>query len=159
MTGSATEIIEWLMQQDRDKTFDIDFHYEKRSLTANGYFHVLCDKLRKKLNISFTRCKNELITSYGQIFYLDDGEPCIYKTNAPPEFIYEQEEPHLKLVKTVIENGKEVYYYRVFRGSHTYNSKEMGVLIDGVVAECKEQGIETLPPYRVENLLSMIDRK
>ena len=31
-------------------------------------------------------------------------------------------------------------------GSSTYDTKEMSVLINGLVTECKEQGIETLPP-------------
>jgi hypothetical protein len=32
------------------------------------------------------------------------------------------------------------------RGTHTYNSKEMSLIIDSVVMEAKELGIETLPP-------------
>ena len=127
---------------------------EKRSLDANAYFHVLCDKLRHKLKMSMARCKNHLIADYGQIMYLEDSIPLIYKTNAPPEYIAELEEPHLLLVKTEVEKGKEVYFYRMYRGSHTYNTKEMSQLIDGTIEECKAQGIETMTPAQIERMLT-----
>ena len=85
--------------------------------------------------------------------YLDDGEQFVYKTNAPLEFVRELEEPHLKLAKSDVENGVEVFFYRVYRGSHTYNSAEMAKLIDGTIAECKDQGIETLPPHELNRML------
>ena len=34
----------------------------------------------------------------------------------------------------------------MMRGSSTYDTREMSRLIDGLVEECKAQGIETLPP-------------
>ena len=56
-----------------------------RSLDANAYFHVLCDKLRQVLGISMARCKNHLIADYGQVDYISEGEPLFYKTNAPED--------------------------------------------------------------------------
>ena len=53
------------------------------------------------------------------------------------------------------EDGKEYVYYKVFRGSSTYDTKEMSILVDGVVSECQEQGIETLPPAELEKMLKM----
>ena len=130
---------------------------EKRSLDANAYFHVLCDRLRQELSketpMSMARCKNHLIASYGQVMYLESGEPLVYKTNAPPEFCLELETPHLALVRTDWENGKTVYFYRMYRGSHTYDSLEMSRLIDGTIAECKDQGIETMTPAQLEKML------
>lgn len=114
---------------------------EKRSLNANSYFHKMCSLLADKLGISMAECKNHLITSYGQIWYLDDNDtPWIYKTNAPPEFIREQEEIHMKLVKI---DADGVYFYRVYRGSHTYDTAEMAKLIDGTIQECELQNIPT----------------
>ena len=136
---------------------------EKRSLDANAYFHVLCDKLRLRLSrenpMSMARCKNHLIASYGQVMYLDTGEPLVYKTNAPPDFCLELETPHLQLVRTDWENGKAVYFYRMYRGSHTYDTKEMSRLIDGTIAECKEQGIETMTPEAIERMLGAWEKR
>ena len=120
-----------------------------RSLDANAYFHVLCDKLRQKLGISMAHMKNILITSYGQVEYLEEGQALIYKTNAPVEYIQELEEAHLKFI-TVGDDG--AYWYKVYRGSHTYDSREMHVLLEGTIAEAKEQGIETKTPDEIRHM-------
>ena len=49
-----------------------------------------------------------------------------------------------------VEEG--AYWYRLYRGTHTYDSKEMAMLIDGTIEECKEQGIETMTPNELERL-------
>lgn len=122
---------------------------EKRSLDANAYFHVLCDKLRQAAGVSMANMKNDLITTYGQIEYISEGVPLIYKTNAPPEFMQEREEVHMKYIKASEDGG---YYYRVYRGSHTYNSAEMNRLIEGTIAECKVYQIEVLPPAELQRM-------
>lgn len=161
-TGSALQIIALVSNEatdNPDALYDLTLHKEKRSLDSNSYFHVLCDKLRQKLGMSMARCKNHLISDYGQIMYLEEGEPLIYKTNAPPEYIYECEEPHLLLVKTSEEKGKPVYFYRMYRGSHTYTSAEMRKLIEGTIAECKDQGIETATPTEIAHMQEVWERK
>jgi hypothetical protein len=127
-------------------------HYDARSSDANKYFHKLCRFLANALTISEARCKNILISRYGQPQLIDD-EPMLYKTNAPVSYMLELQEPHTMCCGSKIENDKEVYFYRVYRGSHTYNTAEMSILIDGTIAECKEQGIETIPPDELERMI------
>ena len=157
-TGDTDNIIRHVMEEklkNPDVVWDIDVHREKRSLDSNSYFHVLCDKLRQKLGISMARCKNHLIADYGQIQYLDDGSPMIYKTNAPDDYMYELETIHTKCVKVTEENGIEVFFYRIYRGSHTYNSAEMAKLIQGTVEECKQVGIETATPEELARMQAL----
>ncbi len=150
ITGKARDIIIFLMGEkiDPSQEWDLSNHKDKkkRSLDSNAYFHVLCDKLRQKLGMSMARCKNHLIADYGQIMYLEEGVPLIYKTNAPEDFMMELETIHTKCVKTTKENGKPVYFYRVYRGSHEYNAQEMNLLIKGTVDECEQLGIQTATP-------------
>lgn len=162
MTGTASQIVQYLMEQMRDKPdalWDVKQHRERRSLDSNSYFHVLCDKLRQKLGISMARCKNHLIADYGQIQYIDGDEPMIYKTNAPEDYMMELETIHSRLVKVSEENGREVYFYRIYRGSHTYNSLEMSRLIDGTIEECKGQGIETATPAEIARMMALWEKK
>lgn len=161
MTGKAVDVLQFLAEQMKEKPdaeWDITEHKKKRSLDSNSYFHVLCDKLRQKLHISMARCKNHLIADYGQIQYIDD-QPMIYKTNAPDEYMQELETIHTKLVKVTKENGKEVYFYRVYRGSHTYDSAEMQKLISGTVEECKDQNIETATPDEIARMNALWGKK
>ena len=154
MTGNANAVINFLIKEITEnpgKEYECKELKRRRSLDMNSYFHVLCDKLRQKLGISIARCKNQLIADYGQEERLD-GSQVVYKTNAPPEYVLEQEEPHMRLVKTAEENGKPVYFYRLYRGSRTYDSAEMAALIKGTAEECREQGIETLTPKELEEM-------
>ena len=128
-------------------------HREKRSLDSNAYFHVLVGKIADQIGISTTRCKNELICQYGQQEFLD-GREVIIKTNIDVDKMLEQEFLHCRPSKCKIENGIEVVFYKVFRGSHTYDTKEMSILIDGTVQEAKELGIETLSPDKLRELMS-----
>lgn len=139
-----------MLPVDTEIDIDIKEHKEKRSLNANAYFHVLVDQLRQKLKISFAACKNHLITSYGQLEYIDDV-PAVIKTNIEPERMREIETLHcLPIAVKEVEEG--AYWYRLYRGTHTYDSREMAILIDGTIEECKEQGIETMTPNELERL-------
>ena len=103
---------------------------------------------------SFSRVKNELITSYGQIEYIM-GQQVVIKTNIPPDKMVEQETLHCKPVKVEIQDGKEITFYRVYRGSHTYNTEEMSKLIDGTVQEAKDLGIETMTRTQIERMMQL----
>lgn len=158
MTKNTRQLIIYLMEQPPEKEWDLQEHKEKRSLDSNAYFHVLCDKLRQALNISFARCKNHLIADYGQIEYVDD-EAMIYKTNAPEEYMMELETIHSKCIRVAEENGKQIYFYRIYRASHTYNSSEFSKLLQGTIEECKAQGIETATPEEVQKMQMLWEKK
>lgn len=160
-TGKALDIITYLMGADKEKIYDLSEHQDKkhRSLDSNAYFHVLCDKLRQKLGISMARCKNHLIADYGQVYYLADDTPMIYKTNAPEDYMMELETIHTKCVKVTKENDKDVFFYRVYRGSSSYNTAEMAALIKGTVEECKAQDIETATPDELAHMAALWEKK
>ena len=134
---------------EKDLKIKVTKATKPRSLDANAYFHVLCDKLRQKLGISMAHMKNILITSYGQIEYIEEGQALIYKTNAPIDYVQELEEAHMKFMK-VGDDG--AYWYKVYRGSHTYDSHEMHILLEGTIAEAREQGIETKTPDEIRQM-------
>lgn len=143
----ADTIVEMM---DKPICIQIKRKNEKRSLNSNSYFHVLCDKLRKRLGISMARCKNMLITSYGQPQYIK-GEPAIISSNIPPEYMQEQELLHCD----PIPSEGHAWSYMVYRGSHTYDSEEMNRLIEGTIQECKDQGIETATPDELARMAAL----
>lgn len=161
ITGKALDIVTFLMTADKESLWDLSAHKDKkkRSIDSNKYFHKLCDELRQKLNISMAYCKNMLIYKYGQIQYLSEGEPLVYKTNAPEEYMMELETVHTHCVKIVEEKGKNVFFYRVYRGSHTYNTAEMAALIRGTVMECEQQGISTATPDELAHMAILWEQK
>lgn len=134
----------------KDLKIKVNKATKPRSLDANAYFHVLCDKLRGKMNMSMAAMKNHLITSYGQMEYIDEGMPAAFKSNIPFEKMAELETPHLKFVK-MSDDGN--YMYFLYRGSHTYNVQEMHQLIEGTIQECLNVGgIEVSTPDEIRKM-------
>jgi len=133
----------------KDLKIKVNKATKPRSLDANAYFHVLCDKLRQKLGVSMANMKNYLITSYGQMEYVDEGMPAAFKSNIPFEKMQEIETPHLKYVK-MSDDGN--YMYFLYRGSHTYTVEEMHRLLEGTIQEAKDQGIETRTPDEIRKM-------
>lgn len=137
--------------QNRELDITLEEHKEKRSLSANAYFHVLNGKLADKLRISKPRMKNILLYRYGQAEMIDGAEATMH-SNVPPSKILEQEELHCFPIGTDYEG---LTIYRIQRNSRTYNSLEFSILLDGVIDECKENGIETMTPEQVAHLLKL----
>ena len=158
MTGNTQQVLMWLFDMDKDAVWDIEPHKERkgRSLNANSYFHVLVQKLAQAQQppVSLAKCKNMMIAAYGQPEYID-GQQAIIKSNVPQEKMQEIEYLHTALVKISEENGTECYFYRIYRGTHTYNNVEMQKLIEGVVQECKDAGIETATPAEIAKMIDV----
>lgn len=133
-----------------------------RSVNSNDYFHTLCRKLmtemRKDGPISFARVKNEMLFLGGQPEFID-GVPVEIITNIPTEKMMEEEELHCKLVGFCFEkDGSVKNQYRVYRGSHTYNSEEMAHLIDSTIEVCKSLKIETATPNQLREMAASWER-
>lgn len=141
------EILENLKGQQL--SIELKKWHEKRSLSANAYFHVLVHKIAEVLTISDARAKNLLIGRYGQIEYIG-GEVCAIKSNLPAEQMLEQEHLHCREV-----NGPDVdcFYYVVYRQTRTYDSREFSRLLNGTIQEAKELGIEVLSPEEIERMM------
>lgn len=126
-------------------------HRNKRSLDANAYFHVLVSKIAAVNGISNAHAKNILIARYGVPEILEGGEHIFYKSNAPWEYMRESETLHCVPVR--FEDGAT--FYKIMRGTHTYDSKEMADLINGTVVEAKDLGIETETPEEIERMCQL----
>ena len=156
LTGTPEEIVKWLFTQPRDKVFSISEYRKKRSLDANAYFHVLCDKIAKKMSLSHTEIHNRMIADYGCID--EELKNIILDAEIPWETI---NTIHLRptTATRVMDNGKLYRVYYVMRGSHTYNTLEMSHLIKGTVAEAEQLGIETMTPAEVTRLMELWHEK
>ena len=61
-------------------------------------------------------------------------------------------EHYLPLDSTTDVLGEHYRVYMQLKGSSEMNSKEFSDLINALVSECKEQGIETLTPDEISHL-------
>ena len=140
----------------KDKPLDLELsaHREKRSLNANNYFYVLLSRMAEKLHTSTNELHNIMLSRYGYPEVVENNLVTVaLKKDIDPNHI---EGLHLKSTGHITVNSKGVEFinYLVMRGSHTFNTAEMAHLIDGVISEAKDLGIDTLTPDEKERMLA-----
>lgn len=139
-----------------DIVFGVKKYRKRRSLDANSYYWILVTKLAEAIRESKSRVHNKMLRQYGQRF-LVDGKPVLavlLDTEETEKQTLEDDAIHLKQTSEV-KSGKDGKLYRTYvlmRGSHDYDSREMSILIDGIISECQEVGIETMTPDELERL-------
>lgn len=142
--NSALNEVEELIKSDK---LDITAkkHREKRSRDSNAYCWVLMQKMAEKSNLDKWSIYLECLKKYSRAF-----THIIVKEEAV-ERVKELYRECVDLGEITV-NGQSGHQLQVYFGSSTFDSKEMSVFLDGVVSECKELGIETLPPYEIERM-------
>ena len=148
--------------KDKKLAVELKQYREKRSLDANAYYWVLAGKLADVLGQSNAWVHNHMLRKHGQIMVIDDQGvyTVLPDTDEAQKAIDEAETYHLKPTSQVKpgKGGKMYRTYMMLRGSSDYDTKEMSRLIDGLVSECKEAGIETLPPAELERMMENYEK-
>ena len=144
MIGTPLALIAWLTTQP-EKQFEITEYHPKRSLSANAYAWVLIQKIAESMTPP--RSKNEvylqMLKDYGQSEFVS----VLSDINVSGYFKYYEE-----YGKGHVE-GREFTHYKVYKGSSEMDSREMAILIDGIIQEARQLGIETITPAEKEKLL------
>lgn len=144
-TGTVIDIKRKIFKLDEDKKYDvkITIHRNKRSKNANSYLWELIGKIADVLGSSKEEIYLQELKKYGQSLLIP-----VQKGTLPNGYLKYYE---LECTSTI--NGKEADWYKVYKGSSNYDTKEMSILIEGVVSDCKELDIQTLEDYEIDQLV------
>lgn len=144
-TGKIEKFLPLLFRLDKDTVYDvkIDKHREKRSLNANAYLWKLVTEIGNVLNKSKEEVYLQMLIDYGQ----SEMVSILSEIDVKGYFKY------YKLAGTSILNGKEFNHYKIYKGSSEYDTKEMSILLNGVVQEAKNLGIKTKDDIELERLV------
>ena len=142
MIGTPKDLIKWLLEQDEEKKFEVQECKGKRSLSQNSYCWLLINKIANILRLSKEEIYLQMLEDYGQSILIP-----VKKGEKPNGYF-----KYYKYETSSILNGKEADWYKIFKGSSEFDSKEMTILIDGIIQECKQLGIETLTPDEIAKL-------
>lgn len=127
---------------------EVKKYYKKRSLDANGYMWELLGKLQEVLGIPKEDIYKDLIKVIG------DYEVIPVKNMAVERFCEAWKSNHLGYITETMPSKLEGYTNVIaYYGSSSYDTKQMARLIDLVVQECKQQGIETKSPAELDSLI------
>lgn len=146
-TPKAKEICE-KVKQGKQYTVEIKEYRPRRSLDANALYWKTLTDLARVLNTSNAELHNIMLRRYGQVEKY--GDQLVYVVL--PDTLEDArkadcaETYHLKPTSQTRlgRDGKSYRTYILLRGSSTYDSAEMSRLIDGLISECKEVGLDVL---------------
>ena len=118
---------------------------KKRSLDSNAYCWVLIGQIADILRASKEEVYFNMLKNYGQSTVVS----VLSEINVTGFFKYYEEFGRGEV------NGKDFTHYKVYKGSSEFDTKEMAILIDGVISEAQELGIDTRTPEEIEKMKSL----
>ena len=130
----GTDVREWELTIEKRK--------KKRSLDSNAYAWSLIGKIADVLRASKEQIYLTMLQNYGQSTVIS----VLSSIEVKGFFKYYDE-----FGKGTV-NGKEFTHYKVYKGSSEYDSREMAILIDGIVSEAQALNIQTLTPAEIERM-------
>lgn len=141
-----------MVRNHKNRLYDLEIkeHREKRSLDANAYAWVLIHKLAAAMGMKPIEVYRNAIRDVG-----DNYTPVCLREKDVPRFIRSWEKNGLgwlvdDLGASQVRGCRNLAAYH---GSSVYDTKQMSRLIDNLVQDCKELGIETLPPEKLSLLV------
>ena len=136
---------------------ELDKHREKRTLNANAYCWVLCDKTAKKLTVPDAVITKEDVYK-DAILNIGTFQPMIVEEKAYDNLKRIWEKQGLGFLIQEVSRKDKCIRINCYYGSSTYNTKEMSLLIELLVQQAKEQGIETKTQAEIDSLLRSWDK-
>lgn len=137
--------------KDDKLTIDIKKWRKKRSLDANSYCWVLCDKIAKELSKESIVTKEQIYKD--AISQVGTFEPMIIEEKAYDNFKRIWEKQGLGFIVQEVTRKDKCIKVHCYYGSSTYDTKEMSLLIEIIVDLAKSLDIETKPKEEIESLL------
>ena len=114
--------------------YEIKQKRKKRSNDANALCWAICTEIANVLRTDKESIYVDMLKKYGQSDIWASGP----EVNPAHHFKY-----YDFFGKRTVQ-GKEVNFYVVYRGSSEYDTREMSILIDGIIDEAKALDIEVI---------------
>ena len=144
------DALKWLYKFKPDKDYEIKRVYKRRSLDANAFCWVLLDKLSEVIGVPKAELYQHHIREIGGV----STTVCV-PDKAVKRLVTIWEEKGLgwqtETFPSKLDGCTNVTLYY---GSSAFDTKQMSRLIDSIVTECKEVGIETKTDEEISSLLN-----
>ena len=114
--------------------YEIERKRKKRSTDANALCWKLCTEIANVLRTEKDSIYVDMLKQYGQ----SDIVSVLSTVDVKGYFKYYDEFGKGRV------NGKEFTHYKVYKGSSEYDTREMSILIDGIIDEAKALDIDVI---------------
>lgn len=139
MIGNALKLIEFLYIQDKSKIFEVKEYKQKRNNNQNSKYWKLISELSLKTKISIEELHYDMLKHYSPR----------YEILVPAEKEVRGIE-YCERKSKIIKDGREFYVYHVYTPSHELKTDEFAILLDGLIQEAIQQGIDVRSPSEIE---------
>lgn len=139
------------LKDDEKLSIKIVKYRKKRSLDANGLLWHCLGQIAATLQADKWDIYLKMLKRYGKYTYI-----CV-KPNMVDSVRSQWRET--EVVGDVNINGSEAVQMLCYFGSSTYTTKEFSVLLDGVISEMQEMGLETPLSQDMKRALEEWERK
>lgn len=137
-----------IMKADKLKIKITKFR-NSRSIDANNYMWEILSQLAPLVKTTKDELYIEKLQKYGSFMYVPGTE--------------EDEEKLKKVFRIVINRGDttlttptgkvlHLHQYQCYKGSSLYDTLEMSRLLDGIVEDAREEGVDTATPTEIERM-------
>lgn len=151
---TSAETLLQAIKDGKEVTVEVNIKRRHRSLTANAYAWLLCQKLAEELSKNGITTKEDV---YREAIRKCSIKPFIYpvKDEAVKRWTEIWQTRGIGWVTEDYGKAKTPGYTLIasYPGSSTFDTAEMARLIDYIVSECKDLGIETRPQAEIDSLL------
>jgi len=139
-----------IIANKKELSVEIKAYRKKRSLDSNAYCWILCQKIAEVIHSTKELVYKKVIKDVGQF------ELMPIKNEAVERWQKVWESKGMGWFSEVLEDSKLEGYKKIvsYYGSSCYDVREMCVLINEIVAQCKELGIETISKNELERMKS-----
>ena len=150
------EVVEEL-KNDEKLNISLKKYRKHRSLNANAYFWKLLQELCELAEIDPIKDYKRRVKELGifRRFKIEKENVKTFEKMWTAQGIAW----FCEIADTTYIENTEFKIINAYYGSSSYNSKQMARLIDGVVQDCKEYGIETKPQAEIDSLLKEWDKR
>ena len=124
--------------------YEIERKRKKRSTDANALCWKLCTEIANVLRSDKDSIYVDMLKRYGQ----SDIVSVLSTINPKRHFKY------YEVLGKGFSKGKEYTHYKVTVGSSEYDTREMSILLDGIIDEAKALDIEVISEQEKSLLLS-----
>lgn len=147
---------------DKDYCIALGEKRQKRSPAANAYAWTLLGKLAEVLSAANPEHPQKAEDIYRDLIRDVDGVASVVQVSdaAAEELVRLWCSRGIGWQAVLVDSAAGlpgVSIYRLYKGSSEYDTKQMHRLLELIIAECRQQGIETATPDEIANMVSLME--
>ena len=136
--GTPKKLNSILYDLDQRKVYELKEYKQQRNLQQNSKYWKLISELSLVTKIGIEEIHFDMLKNYSQRYEI-----------LVPSDIELRGIEYYERKSQIVKNGREYTVYHVFTPSHELNTSEFAILMQGLVEECKLQGIDVRSPDEI----------